>query len=75
MAINNIITAEMLREIADSVDANLDIILNRMKSEALSGEDLYIHDGELSEKQLKILRKKGFNIEYHKDSNLYVISW
>ena len=75
MAINNIITAEMLREIADSVDANLDIILNRMKSEALSGEDLYIHDGELSEKQLKILRKKGFNIEYHKDSNSYVISW
>ena len=75
MAINNIITAEMLREIADSVDANLDIILNRMKSEALSGEDLYIHDGELSEKQLKILRKKGFNIEYYKDSNSYVISW
>ena len=75
MAINNIITAEMLREIADSVDANLDIILNRMKSEALSGEDLYIHDGELSEKQLKILRKKGFKIEYHKDSNSYVISW
>ena len=75
MVINNIITAETLREIAESVDANLDIILNRMKSEALSGEDLYIHDGELSEKQLKILRKKGFNIEYHKDSNLYVISW
>ena len=36
MTINNIISAETLREIAESVDANLDVILNRMKSEALS---------------------------------------
>ena len=58
MVINNIITAETLREIAESVDANLDIILNRMKSEALSGEDLYIHEGELTEKQLNIKKKR-----------------
>ena len=75
MIMNNIITAEILREISDSVDANLDVILNRMKSEALSGEDLYIHEGELTEKQVKILRKKGFIVEYHKNSNSYVISW
>ena len=75
MAINNIITAETLREIAESVDANLDIILNRMKSEALAGEDFYIHEEELTHKQLSILKQKGFNIEFNKLTNSYVISW
>ena len=75
MVINNIITAETLREIAESVDANLDIILNRMKSEALAGEDFYIHEEELTHKQLSILKQKGFNIEFNKLTNSYVISW
>ena len=72
---NNIITAEILREISESVDANLDIILNRMKAEALAGENFYIHEGELTHKQLSILKQKGFNIEFNKLTNSYVISW
>ena len=72
---NNIITAEILREITESVDANLDIILNRMKAEALAGEDFYIHEEELTHKQLSILKQKGFNIEFNKLTKSYVISW
>ena len=53
---NNIITAEILREITESVDANLDIILNRMKAEALAGEDFYIHEDELTHKQRSMER-------------------
>ena len=43
MTMNSLITANILREISNSVDANLEDILNRMKSEALAGEDFYKH--------------------------------
>ena len=46
-----------------------------MKSEALAGEDFYIHNGELTHKQLSILKQKGFNIEFNKLTKSYVISW
>ena len=46
-----------------------------MKSEALAGENFYIHEEELTHKQLSILKQKGFNIEFNKLTNSYVISW
>ena len=55
MTMNSLITASILREISNSVDANLEVILNRMKSEALAGEDFYIHEEELTHKQLSII--------------------
>ena len=75
MTMNSLITASILIEISNSVDANLEVILNRMKSEALAGEDFYIHEEELTHKQLSILKQKGFNIEFNKLTNSYVISW
>lgn len=75
MTVNNLVTANILREISNTVDANLDVILNRMKAEALAGENFYSHDEELTHKQLNILKQKGFNVEFNKLTNSYVISW
>lgn len=71
------ITAEKLRSISESSEANLEVVLNRMKATAESGERVYHHYDRLSSNQITHLTKLGFGVVMmeDKDGDFYKITW
>lgn len=71
------ITAISLGKISNLVNVNIDWILNRMLSEAESGESSYHHHDTLTEKQKKELLSRGFTITPDEDNpeESYTIKW